>query len=97
MHGVVQHYKQLVWDPDAHFKIWFSDPTKFRGVLQTCGAIVSGSQILQFLDRTRYPDSDMDIFLRVGGIPVMAQWLRHQGYALNSVSPDYLEDQVTKL
>ncbi|KAJ7490408.1 hypothetical protein B0H11DRAFT_1912374 [Mycena galericulata] len=89
MHGVVQHYKCLVWDIDKHFDSWFRQPKKFRPMLQVCGAVVSGSQILQFLDRTSYPDSDLDIFLRIGGVKKMGNWLTAQGYRLASNTANY--------
>ncbi|KAJ7154307.1 hypothetical protein C8R43DRAFT_885137 [Mycena crocata] len=88
--NVVHHYKTLVWDPDKFFRHWFRDsPISFRLILKKCGAIVSGSQIMQFFDRSNYIDSDMDIFLRVGGLIEMGAWLWRQGYNLHSSSSTY--------
>ncbi|KAJ7135563.1 hypothetical protein C8R44DRAFT_869289 [Mycena epipterygia] len=90
MYGIIQHHRHLVWDPDTHFQPWFRAPAEtFRGMLRICGAIVTGSQILQFFNRTSYPDSDMDIFMRVGGLWYMGGWLRSQGYTFAAVSSDY--------
>ncbi|KAJ7186929.1 hypothetical protein C8R46DRAFT_1024899 [Mycena filopes] len=93
LHNIVRYYKSIVWDPDSFFKPWFIDsPITFRKVLDNCGAVVSGSQITQFFDRTRYNGSDMDIFLRIGGLQTMAQWLLTQGY---SYKPELGPDEYT--
>lgn len=90
LQNIVRYYKTCVWDPDRFFRPWFKDDAKlFRGILQRCGAVVSGSQILQFFDRTRYFDSDMDIFLRIGGVCEMGCWLTEQGYKFQSISKHY--------
>ncbi|KAJ7476315.1 hypothetical protein B0H11DRAFT_1917533 [Mycena galericulata] len=88
--GILQQYRQLVWDPDTYFQPWFREPTAlFRSTLRETGAIVSGSQILQFFDRIKYLNSDLDIFLRIGGVLQMARWLVRQGYHLTPEQPDY--------
>ncbi|KAJ7750551.1 hypothetical protein B0H16DRAFT_1318604 [Mycena metata] len=90
MLGIVSHYRRLVWDPDSRFQPWFRDPTRqFRTMLRRCGAIVTGSQMLQFFDRTNYPDSDMDIFLRIGGVSLLGNWLTTQGYSPAAPSAKY--------
>ncbi|KAJ7135281.1 hypothetical protein C8R43DRAFT_956117 [Mycena crocata] len=87
--NVIRHYKTLVWDIDTFFQPWFRDSAAtFRVLLKKCGAVVSGSQIMQFLDRTRYPESDIDIFLRVGGLVDMGVWLIEQGYKYISSTPN---------
>ncbi|KAJ6579172.1 hypothetical protein DFH09DRAFT_913344 [Mycena vulgaris] len=87
----MQQYRKIVWDPDRHFQPWFGDCTEdFRSVLYESGAIVSGSQILQFLDRTTYLNSDMDIFLRIGGVLTMGNWLEARGYSRTCDSEDYV-------
>ncbi|KAJ7783130.1 hypothetical protein B0H16DRAFT_1803411 [Mycena metata] len=91
LHNVVRYYKSIVWNPDIFFERWFRDsPTEFRRTLGECGAAVSGSQITQFLDRTIYDESDMDIFLRIGGVQHMGGWLESQGYTYSeSDTSDY--------
>ncbi|KAJ7821150.1 hypothetical protein B0H13DRAFT_1920949 [Mycena leptocephala] len=87
-HDIIRYYKSLVWDPDSFFRPWFTDmSTHFRQVLGECGGVVSGSQITQFFDRTRYYGSDMDIFMRIGGLHHMGRWLQGQGYRYISASP----------
>ncbi|KAJ7018548.1 hypothetical protein C8F04DRAFT_896664, partial [Mycena alexandri] len=90
LHNIIEYYKSRVWNPDIFFRPWFIDnPRQFREILRDCGAVVSGSQITQFLDRSRYPGSDMDVFLRVGGLPQMGRWLQGQGYNYTSHSRTY--------
>ncbi|KAJ7603539.1 hypothetical protein DFH06DRAFT_1151811 [Mycena polygramma] len=89
-HNIVRYYKSLVWDPDIFFRSWFMDsPQNFRQMLAHCGGTVSGSQITQFFDRTRYRDSDLDIFIRIGGLQPMGRWLKLQGYRYASASSEY--------
>ncbi|KAJ6464316.1 hypothetical protein DFH09DRAFT_1346829 [Mycena vulgaris] len=99
IHGILQHYRQLVWDVDIHFRPWFQNPAEFRSILRITGAVVSGSQILQFLDRTNYLSSDMDIFLRIGGVTRIGKWLSLQGYRFGSLASDYqtFDVQVQRL
>ncbi|KAJ7725026.1 hypothetical protein B0H16DRAFT_1472006 [Mycena metata] len=90
LNNIMRYYTSRVWNPDVFFQPWFKDdPVYFRELLQQCGAVVSGSQITQLLDRARYPGSDMDIFLRVGGLGDMGTWLQDQGYAYVSQYPNY--------
>ncbi|KAJ7629947.1 hypothetical protein DFH06DRAFT_1140705 [Mycena polygramma] len=100
MRGVVEHYKNIVWNIDRHLRRWFLDPIGFRRKLKMCGGVVSGSQIVQFFDRTLYPKSDMDVFMRVGGVYLMGTWLATQRYTLVTTSADYpfaLNRQVGRL
>ncbi|KAJ6501442.1 hypothetical protein C8R47DRAFT_1211021 [Mycena vitilis] len=90
MHGIVRYYKSLAWDPDFHFRPWFIDePSTFRAMLKDYGAVIAGSQVVQLLDRSKYPDSDMDIFMRSGSVEPMGYWLQHQGYRFQNATPTY--------
>lgn len=84
MHYAVQTYKSVAWDIDSFLGRWFPRPVAFRHLLRQCSAVVSGSQALQFFDRTEYMDSDMDIFLRGAGVGRMSEWLKEVGYSLPS-------------
>ncbi|KAJ7178785.1 hypothetical protein C8R43DRAFT_942385 [Mycena crocata] len=89
-HDIVRYYRTRTWNPDVFFRYWFIDhPSSFRNMLKHCGAIVSGSQMIQFFDRVTYFDSDMDIFLRLGGIHPMTRWLETQGYTFDAITPKY--------
>ncbi|KAJ7436455.1 hypothetical protein B0H11DRAFT_2256160 [Mycena galericulata] len=58
-------------------------------MLRKCGAVVSGSQILQFFERSNYAGSDLDIFLRIGGLHDMGMWLTGQGYTRSLCKTGY--------
>jgi hypothetical protein len=52
------------------------------------GALISGSNALQFLDRTCYPDSDLDIYVDVRPCTAMANYLMNKaGYTLLNENP----------
>ena len=42
-------------------------PAEFRQVQASSGAIISGSTAVQFFARTRYPESDLDVYVDVDG------------------------------
>lgn len=86
-------YKRAVWDPDLFFARWFSRPLSFREVLGECGAIVSGSQALQFFDRTVYDDSDLDIFMQLDRFTLMHRWLSSAGYKMTGMREQYQIEQ----
>ncbi|KDR81138.1 hypothetical protein GALMADRAFT_136184 [Galerina marginata CBS 339.88] len=70
-----------VWNPNRIYENWFAKSSKqFRYQLHHTGAVVSGSVALQFFDRVHYPDSDMDVFVRVAGAEQICHWIHRQGY-----------------
>lgn len=93
LRAVYNSYRRTTWDPDTFFSRWFTDPLTFRCLLGRCDAIISGSQALQFFDRTEYEDSDLDIFMRPAGVIRMSEWLRDAGYGLPTVEEDYFFNQ----
>lgn len=89
LHLAFKSYRHIVWNPERFFSRWFSSPIAFRRLLGQCNAIVSGSQALQFFDRTEYDDSDLDIFMRPAGVIRMSYWLMDAGYALSLKAEGY--------
>ncbi|KAJ7106080.1 hypothetical protein C8R43DRAFT_863192, partial [Mycena crocata] len=88
--NIVGFYRSVAWNADNFFRSWFLDsPSWFRAVLKSCNAVVSGSQLVQFFDRSTYFESDMDIFLRIGSVSRMGVWLECQGYILDCTSQGY--------
>lgn len=77
---VVLYYTRLVWDIDTFFEQWFPFGPDFRQRLAISDAVVSGSQVLQFFDRSSYPETALDIFTRIHGAIAMGQWLLTIGY-----------------
>ena len=53
----------------------------FRSMLKTVGGIVSGSIALQFLDRTSYECSDLDIYIPFENASVADDWISKHGMA----------------
>ena len=53
--------------------------TSFRLMLKASGGIVSGSTALQFLDRTAYSSSDMDIYVSSENCAILEHWLLDHG------------------
>jgi len=74
------YFSADAWNIDKFLRPWFSNLHGFRQVLHSCGAIISGSQALQFFNRVRYPTSDMDIYVRMTGLLQLTRWLLGQGY-----------------
>lgn len=97
---VVQAYRSQVWDLDHYFSRWFSNPITFRHLLKTCNGVVSGSQALQFFDRTQYPESDMDIFLPLDGVKELGFWLQHDmgyRYSESKFRYSYFENTINTI
>ncbi|PPQ74738.1 hypothetical protein CVT26_005070 [Gymnopilus dilepis] len=84
-------YAQARWDPAKRYRSWFSDVLEFRRVLKRSGAVVSGSFALQYFDRTFYAESDMDLFVRIGGVGPLCDFVRSQGYGSVGYNLDYDE------
>lgn len=82
---VISFYLQVRYSFHTFFEKWFLDTRGFRETLHRSGAVVSGSQALQFFDRVNYTGSDLDIFVRIGGLGILHGWLRQEGY--HSFSP----------
>lgn len=91
---------RVAWDLNAYFRDWF-DTKELRSILHRCNAIISGSQALSFFNRERYPDSDLDFFVRLGGVQELTDWLERQGYVECMVEAvdtyDVVTDRVTEI
>ncbi len=58
-----QEYVKRKLNINRHLQRFFPDPLAFRSVQASTGAVISGSNALQFLNRTIYPDSDLDLYV----------------------------------
>ncbi|KAI0841850.1 hypothetical protein F5Y06DRAFT_292673 [Hypoxylon sp. FL0890] len=54
------------WDINRKLARFIKDPTRFRSQLGRSDALISGSFVLQFFERTIWPDSDLDIVVQDG-------------------------------
>ena len=96
--GRILSYMSLEWNLRRHFMDWFRDD--LQEILHKCGAVISGSQAIQFFDRERYPESDVDFFVRLGGADELVKWIVCQGYSITDFSKRYrgnLENKIQEL
>lgn len=64
-----------------HLSHFFDNPSSFRNIQATTGAVISGSNAIQFLDRCFYDGSDLDIFVDQFHALKVAKWLiKSEGY-----------------
>ncbi|TFK42069.1 hypothetical protein BDQ12DRAFT_598841 [Crucibulum laeve] len=63
-----------------HLSWFFTDPLAFRSLQAQTGTLISGSNALQFLDRTFYSESDLDLFTFHDATPEVANYLQREGY-----------------
>ncbi|KAF7967013.1 hypothetical protein HWV62_36235 [Athelia sp. TMB] len=61
---------------------FFDKPESFRSLQERTNTLISGSFALAVLDRTIYPDSDLDLYTHPGYAPTVAEWLSQEGYRL---------------
>lgn len=70
----------------SHF---FRDPLAFRALQSRTLLVISGSFALQFLDRTFYPESDLDLYVRThDSFREVGLWLQDEGYAYKPSSEE---------
>ena len=74
-------YQRGAFNIDRHLKWFIPHPTKFRNMQCKTGTIISGSNVVQFLDRTYYEGADLDIYVNPGhGREVGVHMIEQQGY-----------------
>jgi hypothetical protein len=77
----VSNFYGRAFNINRHLSRFFSDPLAFRSLQARTGTLISGSNALQFLDRTFYPDSDLDLYAHCGTwAREVGQWLLSEGY-----------------
>lgn len=74
-------FVRRAYDINRHLKHFFDDPLAFRHLQAETGALISGSNALQFLDRTFYPKADLDIYVDVRYCEQLVKYLTlREGY-----------------
>lgn len=76
-------YKREAWNMNKFLAFWFQNPQTFQSFLCRCDAIVSGSQVIQFLDRQPALPTDLNLYIRLDGALIMAQYLESNGYVFD--------------
>ena len=76
----VATYMQGAFDINKHLSRFFPDPVAFRSLQARTGSLISGSNALQFLNRTVYKKSDVDLYVPQWNAKVMVEFLHSLGY-----------------
>src|SRR6267154_5799936 len=79
-HLAVTCFFRRAYNINRHLSRYFSDPLAFRSIQARTGLVISGSNALQFLDRTLYPESDIDLYAHPGHVYELLGWLESVGY-----------------
>jgi hypothetical protein len=77
----VDEFTRRVYNINRHLGQYFTKPTAFRTLQAQTGTLISGSSAIQFLDRSQYPGSDLDLYVNPGHGREVGQWLiEREGY-----------------
>lgn len=71
----VAGFKRRAFNINRHFSRYFNAPVAFRSLQAKTNTLVSGSNALQFFDRTFYLNADLDIYTHPGHSFEVAQFL----------------------
>lgn len=80
--AALAEYSTRAYNVNRHLLTFFKNPLSFRSLQARTGTLISGSNALQFLDRTYYPDADMDLYVHPGHTLDVGRWLMsgEEGY-----------------
>lgn len=81
--AAVACYFPRAFSINRHLSPWFDDPIAFRSLQARTGMLISGSNALQFLDRSHYPGSDLDLYVSHWHSLEMGLWLVEQGWVFH--------------
>jgi hypothetical protein len=73
-------FHRRAFNINRHLSRFVSDPLSFRSLQARTATLISGSNALQFFDRTFYPESDLDLYTHLGNEQEVGQWLLEDGY-----------------
>lgn len=83
----VDDYISRVYNIERQLSRFFSDPVSFRQLQLETGVVISGSMALQFLDRTVYKESDLDLYVIGEHAKTVYKWLEDAGYTCGQLNP----------
>src|SRR2546429_7394975 len=88
MYTVLDFMKLTRWNINLHLSKFVDKPLDYRSMLGRCGAVVSGSSALQFLDGVFYEGSDTDVYFSDSkSVAVFGDYLvESEGYGFESES-----------
>lgn len=80
-HAAVQSHIRRTYNINAHLSRFFAAPLAFRSLQARTHTLISGSNTLQFLDRTYWPESDLDLYCHYEAREELGWYLiREEGY-----------------
>lgn len=82
-HQAVHEYFSRAYNINKHLVRFFLDIAhvlQFRSLQARTATLISGSQALQFFNRVRYDDSDLDVYVPFRHRHELGRWLIGQGY-----------------
>ncbi|KIJ50912.1 hypothetical protein M422DRAFT_158739 [Sphaerobolus stellatus SS14] len=90
--GAVKDYSRRAYSIND-LRRFFADPIGFRSLQARTGALISGSQALQFFERVRWPASDLDIYVWPETALEVAALIVKEGYEFRpfGFQPEELE------
>lgn len=80
-HQAVNYFDKRAFNINRHLSPFFTNPISFRNLQRRTGTIISGSNALQFFDRTHFNGADLDLYVHPGHAGEVCDWLRESaGY-----------------
>ncbi|KAF9011197.1 hypothetical protein BDQ17DRAFT_1272684 [Cyathus striatus] len=76
----VSYFCLRAYNINKHLSHFFNDPIAFRNLQARTSSLISGSNVLQFLDRTYFEDADLDIFVHHIHSQEVGHWILAEGY-----------------
>lgn len=81
VHSAIKEFKRRAYNINKRLAYYFDDPLSFRSLMARTHMVISGSFALQFFDRSFYPNSDLDLYIRPDtSIEVVGSYLLNEGY-----------------
>lgn len=99
LRDAVACFQSLAYNIDRHLEHFVSDPLALRNLQVQYKFLISGSNALQFLDRSFYPTSDLDIFAYPENVKEIGwQLINNEQYVFqpSPKQPAKYEDVVVK-
>ncbi|EGO00169.1 hypothetical protein SERLA73DRAFT_107166 [Serpula lacrymans var. lacrymans S7.3] len=91
----VYDFSVRAFNINRHLSRFFTNPLAFRSLQACTGTLISGSSAIQFLDRTFYPESDLDIYTHPGHAREVGLWLMEiEGYRFEHNSVQHADFKV---
>ena len=79
--AVIEAYIRREFNINRHLLRFFKNPLEFRSLQARTATLISGSNALQFLDRTTHEESDLNLYVYFEHRLEVGRWLMKNGYA----------------